>query len=129
MKYIVVYTIAILGLTSLNAPAQKPSIDLLPTTSSSVHPEAMIDTSITHDSLHGSTAQLKYLELASPTLHQKNIGTGTGTGEITSIGMGTRTDIGTGIGIGTGIRLGLYSLIFKRINPIMFIFYFTALKF
>ncbi len=51
MRYIVVYTILILGITALETSAQKPTIELLPSTSASVHPEALIDTCITPDSL------------------------------------------------------------------------------
>jgi hypothetical protein len=110
VKNIVVYIILILGLTSLNSAAQKPSIGLLPTASVSFHPEAIIDTSITPDSLHrfvspdplsdtitGGTTKLKYSRDATPTF--------------------------------AGIRLGLYPLIFKKKNPIRFIIFFTALKF
>ena len=118
MKYIVVYTIFILGLTSLNTEAQKPNIDLLPIISESVHPEAMVDTSFTHDSLvmfdslsplHDSIrkagTQLVHTEEASPVFRRRAKNTGGKTGSV------------------------LYPLIFRKKNTISFIIYFTALKF
>jgi len=118
MKYIVVYIIMILGLTSLKSEAQKPSIDLLPTSSESAHPEAIIDTSINHNSLvlfdsiaplsdtvQGVVSELKYTGDASPAFRKRT----------------TK--------LGAKIRPGLYPLIFKKINPISFIIFFTALKF
>ena len=51
MRYIVVYIILILGVTALKTSAQKPTIDLLPAASMGIHPEALIDTCITPDSL------------------------------------------------------------------------------
>ena len=54
MKHIVVYKITLITgllliITSL--AAQKPTIDLLPSSHQYMHPEAMIDTSLTSDSL------------------------------------------------------------------------------
>ena len=118
MKYIVVYTIFILGLTSLNAEAQKPTIYLLPTVSESVHPEAMIDTIIIHDSL-------VLFDSLSP-LHDSIRKAGTNvmySGEASLVLRGRAKN--------TGNRIGLvpYPLIFRKINTIRFIIYFTALKF
>lgn len=110
--------ILILGLTALNAEAQKTTIDLLPTAGESVHSEALIDTSITHDSLlrfdslsilrdtiRETGTELSYKEDAAPVLKKRS--------------HAARGSLG----------LGLKPLIFKRINPINFIFFFTALKF
>ncbi|MCP4310983.1 MAG: hypothetical protein GY790_06950 [Bacteroidetes bacterium] len=118
MKYIVVYIILILGLTSLNSAAQKPTIGLLPKTSERIHPEAMIDTCIIHDSLvlfdslspvrDTLRKDLAMLEFAGDDLPA----------------FRKRTFIP-----GVVIRTGLYPLFFKKINHMIFKIYLTALKF
>ncbi len=51
MKYIVLYSITFFLITLSDAAGQKTAIDLLPSTSGQVHPEAVIDTCYTNDSL------------------------------------------------------------------------------
>ena len=51
MKYIVLYIATILLFTAPELMAQKPAIDLLPSDHGIMHPEAMIDTSYTKDTL------------------------------------------------------------------------------
>ncbi|MDX2429392.1 MAG: hypothetical protein QNK35_00575 [Bacteroides sp.] len=108
MKYIVVYIILILGLSSLNTAAQKPTLDLLPYASESLHPEAMIDTCIAHDSLFliDSIAPL-------PESGQSKV-------------MEERKKA---IKTGVQAKPSFYPLFIKSLNPISFFIHFTALKF
>jgi hypothetical protein len=106
MRYIVVYIILILGVTALKTSAQKPSIDLLPSASASVHPEALIDTCITPDSLF-----LMDSITLTPAKKQIKISGSTYTGELFSA-LRKRTD---------------KALVL--LNPFSFFIRFTALKF
>jgi len=86
----------------LKTAAQKPTIDLLPSASESVHPEAMIDTCVTPDSLFLlDSITVKH----SPALKKRTIKT---------VAL---------------VKPGLYPRFIKNINPISFIIHFTALKF
>ncbi len=118
MKNIVVYTILFLGLTSLNTAAQKPTLDLLPYASESLHPEAMIDTCIAPDSLflkdslaplpksgRSKIMEAKYSVEHSPAIRKKTIKTGM---------------------VAKPIH---YPLFIKNFNPTSFFIHFTALKF
>ena len=117
MRYIVVYTILILGVTALKTSAQKPTIELLPSASASVHPEALIDTCITPDSLF-------LLDSITPLpLKEKSVTSGsTYTGELFPA-LRKRTDKALAL-----LKPGLHPLFIKKFNPIIFIIRFTALK-
>ena len=118
MRYIVVYTILILGAGSLKTAAQKPTIDLLPSAHENIHTQAMVDTCVTPDSLllFDSIAPLPeadkkviseslYKEGYSPALRRRSLKT---------FKM---------------LKPGLLPLFIKSSNPIHFIIHFTALKF
>jgi hypothetical protein len=51
MKSIVLYILAILWITASGLAAQKPTIDLLPSTHGQFHPETVVDTGTYNDSL------------------------------------------------------------------------------
>ncbi len=51
MRYIVLYILTFLWITTSESAAQKPTIDLLPSTHRQLHPEAVIDTISSNDSL------------------------------------------------------------------------------
>jgi hypothetical protein len=118
MRYIVVYTILILGVTTLKTSAQKPAIDLLPSASASVHPEALIDTCITPDSLF-----LMDSIILTPFKKQSEISGSTYTGELFPA-LRKRTDKALAL-----LKPGLDPLFIKNLNPFIFIIRFTALKF
>ena len=117
MKYIVVYMIIFLGITPMKSAGQKPNIDLLPTAGNSMHPEALIDTSILCDTL---------FVLDSFPVESDSV-SGEGSGLIhsreSSLSIGKRK-----VNTGSMIKLGLYPLFFKKINPLSYIIYLTALK-
>jgi len=118
VKYIVVYIILILGLTTLRIEAQKPTIDLLPTASEGAHHEALIDTSIARDSL------IIYDSLSPLRDTIREAGTELSYSKATFSTLKKRA-----YGSNGGLRPVLYPLIFKKISPFNFIFFFTALKF
>ena len=51
MRYIVLYILTFWLLFVVEIPAQKPAISLIPSKVETIHPEAMIDTTLTSDSL------------------------------------------------------------------------------
>ena len=108
MKYIVVYIILILGVSSLKTEAQKPTIDLLPSVSANMYPQAMIDTCIIPDSLFLSDsiapATKAYTGEYSPTLRRRS----------------TKAVL--------LLKPGFLPLFIKNMNPIHFIIHLTALK-
>ena len=118
MKYIVLYTILILGLGSLQSAAQKPSIDLLPVTSESLHPEALIDTFIIHDSLFLVDSISNEYEPARGNTRDKLYPW--------DPGATFRKRSNEPVAMK---KKGLYPLFLKKLNPINFIIRFTALKF
>jgi hypothetical protein len=153
VKYIVVYIIFILGLTSLDAEAQKPTIDLLPFASESVHPEAMIDTCITrdslvlydslsplHDSIRKADTPLVYTGDTSPVIRRRANHTIRRANHTVKRANHTvsranhtisRANHTVSRANHTVSRTGLvwYPLIFRKITIFSFIIYFTALKF
>ena len=60
MKYIVLYTLTLFLINIQEAAGQKPTIDLLPSSHAHLHPEAVIDTSYTGDSLIQIFPDIKY---------------------------------------------------------------------
>jgi len=117
MRYIVVYIILILGISTLKTSAQKPNIDLLPTASAGLHPEALIDTCIIPDSLF-------LIDSITPLpVKEKSVTSGsTYTGEL-SPALRKRTNKALAF-----LKPGLHPLFIKKLNPFSFIIRFTALK-
>ena len=107
MKYIVVYILAILWISTSGTAAQKPAIVLLPAAQEHIHPEAWIDTSYTKDS-PVIAVQKESPEERIPEYKEKENEPGT---EILSQ------------------KTGNYSLLFKKLNHIKFFIHFTALKY
>ena len=109
MRYIVVYTILILGASTLKTAAQKPSIELLPSAHKSESLQSMIDTCVSPDSLFNfdTIAPLPEAkkEEYSPALRRRSMKTP------------------------EMLRPGFLPLFIKSPNPIYFIIHFTALKF
>ena len=51
MRYIVLYILTFWLFFAVESPAQKSAISLIPSKLETIHPEAMIDTTLTNDSL------------------------------------------------------------------------------
>jgi len=118
MRYIVVYTILILGATALKTSAQKPKLDLLPTASAGIHPEALIDTCIIPDSLF-------LIDSITPLpLKEKSVTSGSTYTKELSPALRKRTNKALAF-----FKPGLNPLFIKNLNPFNFIIRFTALKF
>ena len=117
MKYIVVYTILILGVSSLKTEAQKPTIDLLPSANANMYPQAMIDTCVIPDSLF-----LLDSVAPAPKAEEKIISETTYTGEY-SPALRRRTAKAVLL-----LKPGFLPLFIKSMNPIHFIIHLTALK-
>lgn len=117
MKYIVVYTILILGLTSLKSAAQKPNIALLPTASESMHPEALIDTCITIDALFRDDSVFNRRDPAREPVS-----------DFPDQQDPSPVQRGKAPKVAVLIKQRLYHLPFKKFNPISFIIRLTALK-
>ena len=102
----------------METEAQKTSIDLLPSASASMRPQAMIDTCVIPDSMFliDSIASL-------PEAEEKII-TGTGITGKNSPALRRRSTLAL-----TLLKPGLFTLFTKNYNPIHFIIHFTALKF
>jgi len=109
--------IIILGLITLKAAGQKPNIDLLPNASNSIHPEAMLDTCILYDTL--------LVIDAFPPVPDSIREDVTGSMMAREPHPAVRKE---SIKTEARIKLGLYPLFFKKINPLSFIIYLTALK-
>ncbi|MFH0756445.1 MAG: hypothetical protein V2B15_04075 [Bacteroidota bacterium] len=105
MKYIVLYTLTLLWITISDSAAQKPVIDLLPSTHRHGHPEAVFDTCSTHDSLVVVAA----FHPSKP--NQDNIHQHDEQGRDSLLPN----------------RPGMFPLIFKTVFPIRFLIYNTAL--
>ena len=117
MKYIVVYTILILGVSSLKTEAQKPTIDLLPSASANGYPQAMIDTCVIPDSLF-----LLDSIAPAPNAEENVISEKTYTGEY-SPALSRRTTKAVLL-----LKPGFLPLFIKNMNPIHFVIHLTALK-
>ena len=126
MKYIVLYIIAILWITSSETAAQKPAIDLLPSTHEQVHPEAWIDTSVTKDSLilispdYQGTSSIVIISYEDSIRKSRRPQKKTG---LDSLFKKRSTKM-----IKEGQWQGINPLIFKNVNPIRFLFHMTALN-
>ena len=118
MKYIVVYIILILGVSTLKTEAQKPKIDLLPSASVNMYPQAMIDTCVIPDSLF-----LLDSIAPAPKAEEKIISETTYTGEY-SPALRRRTTKAVLL-----LKPGFLPLFIKNMNPIHFVIHLTALKF
>jgi hypothetical protein len=106
MKYIVLYILTFLWITTSETAAQKPVIDLLPSTHKQHHPEAVIDTCLTSDSLVVVVASHPS-KTYGESMHQYNVP--------------VRDSLFPN-------RPGMFPLIFKSIFPIRFLIYNTALN-
>ena len=125
MKYIVVYIITMIWFTASETAAQKPTLDLLPSTHEHVHPEAVIDTGSTIESLVLFAPNTP--GASSPVILSEGDG----------IGKNERQK-GTGLDplfkrritkkVQEGMNPRINSLIIKNMNPIRFLIYMTALN-
>jgi len=106
MKYIVLYIIVLLWINPSGTAAQKPAIILLPSAQEYIHPEVLIDTSFTNDSLIIAIQSDPKKESILESKHREKE---------------------TGLDISFR-KPGNYPLLFKKLNPIKFYIRFTALK-
>jgi len=125
MKYIVLYIITILWITSSETAAQKPALDLLPSTNGHIHPEAMIDTSSTNDSLvlivpshPGASTPAILSEEDNIRKNERRKGTG----------LDSLFKRRNSRKVQESMKPGINPLIFRNINPIRFLFHMTALN-
>ena len=71
MKYIVLYALVFLTITLPHGTAQKPAYELLPATHALVHPEALVDTCHSTDSLERITVTGPYEPVLDQDLRKK----------------------------------------------------------
>ena len=125
MKYIVLYITAILWITSSEAAAQKPTIDLLPSTHEHVHPGAVIDTCSLNDSLvliaprhPGTSTPVILSERDSIRKNERRKGTG----------LDSLFKKRYSRKVQEGVKTGINPLTLRNINPIRFLSQMTALN-
>lgn len=114
MKSIVVYTFAIVWIFALDCTAQKPAIDLLPSSRGQVHPEELIDTIHTYDSLQ---------DLPSGGLDSIY-----SIREDAKISFSNSEEPEKEVPMRIRLRQGTHPLLFIKLNPIHFFLHITALK-
>jgi hypothetical protein len=112
--------------TASDTAAQKPTLDLLPSSHEHVHPEAMIDTSSTMDSPvlfapNTPTASLPVIHSDGDGMEKNERQKGTGLDSLFKKRYTKKVQ--------EGMNPGINSLIILNINPIQFLIYMTALNF